>query len=116
MGDDNALEIVGIGTVKIKMFDGIVRIFQDVRHVKGLMKNLLFVGQINSLGCKTYVENWIIKIVKCALVLMKVEKISANLFMFKGKTLEEADACIVSNGKELMMMWHLKLGHMSNKV
>ena len=53
------------------------------------------------------------KIFKGALVLMKAEKISANLFMLKGKTLQEADAYVKSNGEESTMMWHLKLGHIS---
>ena len=38
MGDYHGLEITGINTVKIKMFDCIVYIIQEVRHVKGLKK------------------------------------------------------------------------------
>ena len=41
MGNDHALKIASIGTVKIKMFDGSIRTIQGVRHVKGLKKNLL---------------------------------------------------------------------------
>ena len=40
MGDDHTLEIVGIGTVKIKIFDGIICTIEEVRHVKSLKKNL----------------------------------------------------------------------------
>ena len=36
MGDDHALEIVGSGTIKIKMFDGTIRTIGEVRHVNGL--------------------------------------------------------------------------------
>ena len=86
MGDDHALEIVGISTVKIKMFERIIRIIEEVRRVKGLKKNLLSLGQIDSHGCKTHVENGIMKIARGVLVLMKAEKISTNLFMLKGKT------------------------------
>ncbi|KAH9782977.1 hypothetical protein KPL71_009140 [Citrus sinensis] len=111
MGNDHALEIAGIGTIKIKMFDGTIRTIGEVRHVNGLKKNLLSLGQIDNHGCKTHVENGIMKIVKGALVLMNAEKIGANLFMLKGETLQEADACVVSNGEESTMMWHLKLGH-----
>ncbi|KAH9782975.1 hypothetical protein KPL71_009140 [Citrus sinensis] len=113
MGNDHALEIAGIGTIKIKMFDGTIRTIGEVRHVNGLKKNLLSLGQIDNHGCKTHVENGIMKIVKGALVLMNAEKIGANLFMLKGETLQEADACVVSNGEESTMMWHLKLGHIS---
>ncbi|KAH9794218.1 hypothetical protein KPL71_004820 [Citrus sinensis] len=47
--------------------------------------------------------------------LFDAEKIGANLFMLKGETLQEADACVASNGEESTMMWHLKLGHMSEQ-
>ena len=40
MGNDHALEIAGIGTIKPKMYDGIVHTTQEVRHVKGLKKNM----------------------------------------------------------------------------
>ncbi|KAH9679088.1 Integrase catalytic domain-containing protein [Citrus sinensis] len=70
---------------------------------------------MDSHGYKTHVENRIMKIVKGALVLMKAEKINANIFMLKGGTLQEADACVASNGEESTMMWHLKLGHMSEQ-
>ena len=79
MGDDHALEIIGIGTIKIKMFDGRIRIIGEVRHVNDLKKNLLSLGQTDSYGYKTHVENEIMKIVKYALVLIKVEKIGADL-------------------------------------
>ena len=71
MGDYHALEIVGIGTIKIKMFNGTIRTIGEVRHVNGLKKNLLSLGQMDSHGYKTHVDNGIMKIVKGALVLMK---------------------------------------------
>ena len=111
--DDHALEIVDIGTTKIKIFYGTVCTIEEVRHIKDLNKSLLYLGQINSLGCKTHVENGIMKIVKGALVLMKAKKISANLFILKEETLQEADKCVASNGEESAMMWHLKLAYMS---
>ncbi|KAL5751221.1 hypothetical protein ACOSP7_025824 [Xanthoceras sorbifolium] len=86
-GNDHALEIADIGTIKIKMHDGTVRTIQEVRHVKGLKKNLLSLGQLDDLSCKTHIENGIMKIVRCAFVVMKAEKISANLYMFTGDTL-----------------------------
>ena len=52
MGDDHALEIAGIGTIKIKMFDGTIRIIEEVRHVKSLKKNLLSLGQYIVMGVK----------------------------------------------------------------
>ncbi|KAM7477388.1 hypothetical protein LguiA_025601 [Lonicera macranthoides] len=89
MGDNHALEIAGIGTIKLKIYDGMVRTIQEVRHVKGLKKNLLSLGQLDNSGCKTHVQDGIMKIVKGALVVMKAEKIAANLYMLKGETQQE---------------------------
>ena len=86
MGDNHALEIVSIGTIKIKMYDGIIRTIQGVRHVTGLKKNLLSLGQLDDLGCKTHIEKGVLKIIKGALVVLKAEKIAANLYMLKGET------------------------------
>ncbi|KAH9793420.1 Integrase catalytic domain-containing protein [Citrus sinensis] len=94
------------------MFHGTIRIIENVRHVNSLKKNLLSLGQTDSHGYKTHVENGIIKIIKGTLVLMKVEKIGTNLFMLKEEIVQEADACVASNGEESTMMWHLKIGHM----
>lgn len=43
MGDDRALEIVGIRTIKLKLFDGTIHTITEI-HVKGLKKNLLSLG------------------------------------------------------------------------
>ena len=115
MGDNHTLEIASIGTIKIKIFDGTVRTIEEVRHVNDLKKNLLSLGQIDSHRCKTHVENKIMKIARCALVLMKAEKIGANMFMLKREILQKADVCVAFNGEEPTMMWHIKLGHMSKQ-
>jgi hypothetical protein len=114
MGNDHALEIAGIGTIKLKMYDGSIHTISGVRYVKGLKKNLLSVGQFDSLGCKIRTNNGIMKIVKEALVVLKARKIVANLIV---ETHHEADASIAlaSPTKEKTMMWHKKLGHMSKK-
>ncbi|KAH9651076.1 hypothetical protein KPL70_026612 [Citrus sinensis] len=115
ISDGHALEIVGIDIIKIKIFDGTIRTIGEVRHVNGLKKNLLSLGQIDSHGCKTHVENGIMKITRGALVLMKVERIGANLFILKRETLQEVDACVASNIEESTIMWHLKLSYMSEQ-
>ena len=69
------------------MFDGTIHTIEKVRHVKGMKKNILSLGQIDSHGCKTHIEIRIMKIVKGTLVLMKAEKIGVNIFILKGETL-----------------------------
>ena len=86
MGDNHALKIVDIGTIKIKMYDGIICTIQRVQHVVGLKKNLLSVGQLDDFGCKTCIKKRVLKIIKRALVVLKAEKIVGNLYMLKGET------------------------------
>lgn len=78
MRNDHALEIVGICTIKLKMYDGTVRTIQKVRHVKGLKNNLLSLGQLDGVGRKTYIENDIVNC-KGTLVVTKAEKVAINL-------------------------------------
>ena len=100
MGNDHALEIAGVGTIRLKMHDGTVRKIQGARHVKGLKKNLLSVGQLDNLGCKIQTESGILKVVKGNLVVMKAEKITSNLYMLLGDTLQEADASVAAASQE----------------
>ena len=58
MGD---LEIFGISVVKRKMFDGTVRTIKEIRHVKGMKKNLLSLGRIEFLGRKAHIKNGMLK-------------------------------------------------------
>jgi len=118
MGNDHALKIVGVGAVKIKMLDGSICKLQGVRHVKGLRKNLLSIGQLNELGFKTHIEGGILKVIKGALVVMRAEKIVANLYMLVEDTLQEAEAeasVASASQEEMTMTWHCKLGHMSER-
>jgi hypothetical protein len=58
MGNDVAWKIVGIGTIKIRMHDGIVRTLTNVRHMLDLKKNLISLGTLDSLGYKYSDERW----------------------------------------------------------
>lgn len=46
-----------------------------------------------------YVENGTMKIVRGELMVLKVEKITTNLFMLKEETPHEVDVCVVSTNK-----------------
>ncbi|GJX87625.1 retrovirus-related pol polyprotein from transposon TNT 1-94 [Tanacetum coccineum] len=52
-----------------------------------------------------------------ALVLMKGEKVAANLYQLKGEIMEEAEASVASHSPShrVAITWHQKLGHMSEQ-
>nr|GFB04431.1 Gag-Pol polyprotein [Tanacetum cinerariifolium] len=86
--NDHELRIIEIGSIMVKMHDGTVRTIRDVRHVEGMKKNLLSLGQLDDLGCK-----------------------------LKGEIIEEAEASVASHipSHRVAIIWHQKLGHMSKQ-
>ena len=76
MGNDATCSIIRIGTVKIKMFDGVVRILSNVKHVPDLRKNLISLGVLDDLGYSYSSKGGIMKITKGALMVMKGQKIN----------------------------------------
>ena len=98
------------------MFNGSICKIQVVRHVKGLKKNLLSISQLDDVRCKTHLKGGILKFVKGALVVIKVEKITLNLYILLADMLQEVDALVGSdNQEEKTMLWHHKLDHMSER-
>ena len=79
MGNNNPCKIVGIGSIKMKMFDGIVRTLTEVRHVPDLKRNLISLGELDSSGCKFTGQGEALKVSKGALVVMKA-KMNGNLY------------------------------------
>ena len=71
MGNDASYKIASVGTVRIKMFDGIVRKLGDVKHVPDLKRNLISFSTLDSKGYKYTSEGGALKVTKGALIVMK---------------------------------------------
>ncbi|GJX00334.1 retrovirus-related pol polyprotein from transposon TNT 1-94 [Tanacetum coccineum] len=115
--NDHEIKIIRFRSIMVKMHDCTVRTIRDVRHVEGLKKNLLSLAQLDDLGCKVEIQNKIMKIIKGALVLMRGEKVAANLYQLKGEIMEEAEALVASYSPShrVVVTWHQKLGYMSEQ-
>lgn len=75
MGNDVTCKAIGLGTVKVHMFDGIVRILINVKYVIDLKKNLISSSTLDSLGHGSLVKDEVVmKITKCDIVIMKGKK------------------------------------------
>ncbi|XP_075108699.1 uncharacterized protein LOC142180384 [Nicotiana tabacum] len=96
MGNNAACKVIGKGTVRIKMHDGVVRTLTDVRHVPDLKKNLISLGTLESLGCKYTGEGGVLKISHGALVIMKARR-SGTLYTLLGSTVTGAAAVSISD-------------------
>ena len=61
MGNSSSYKITGIGTFKIKIFDGIVQILIDIINVHNLKKNLISLSTLDLNGYKFNGECGVIK-------------------------------------------------------
>ncbi|GJR57614.1 putative polyprotein [Tanacetum coccineum] len=117
MGNDSPCKVVGIGTIRIKMHDGVVRTLTDVRHVTDLKKNLISLGVLDSKGFNYTSENDVLHVSKGALAVMKATKGTSSLYTLQGETITGSTSvsCSEKSNSDLTMLWHMRLGHMSKK-
>ena len=113
MGNDARCKAIGLGTIKVRMFDGIVKILTNVRYVPDLKKNLISLGTLDSLGYGYSAKNGVMKITKCAMVITKGNKIE-NLYKLLGNTVigGVAMSTLVEPNDYNTVLWHMQLGHL----
>lgn len=74
MRNNVSCKIVGVGSIKIKIFNGIIRTLTHVRYVTKLKKKLIYLGVLNFGGYKLTSQDGALKVSKGALVIMKATK------------------------------------------
>ncbi|KAG8501651.1 hypothetical protein CXB51_004782 [Gossypium anomalum] len=90
MGNNASCKIAGVGTIKVKMFDGVVRTLSDVRYVPELKRNLISLSTLDSKGYRYTAES--------------------------GGSTVTGDAAVASSSlsdDDISKLWHMRLGHMS---
>src|SRR5262249_48866380 len=105
MGNDTECRAVGIGTIKIKMFDGVIRTLNEVKHVPELTKCFISLGTLDASGCTFHCANGILKVSKGALTVMKGEK-TGNLYRLHGRTVTGDAAITSSSDNDATLLWH----------
>ena len=86
MGDDHPCNVEGICTVRIKMFDGIVRESKEVRYAPQLKRNLS-AGVLETLDLMVSIRDSVLKMTKGSIVVMKGVR-QNNLYYLKGSMLQ----------------------------
>ncbi|KAG8501335.1 hypothetical protein CXB51_003507 [Gossypium anomalum] len=116
MENNASCKIAGIGMIKVKMFDGVVKTLGDVRHVPELKRNLISLSIVDSKGYRYTTESEVLKISKDSLIVMKGQRKTAKLYVFQGSTVT-GDAAAASSSlldDDITKLWHIRLGHMNN--
>nr|KYP59893.1 Retrovirus-related Pol polyprotein from transposon TNT 1-94 [Cajanus cajan] len=116
MGNDMACKTISIGTIQIKMHDGVIRTLTEVRHVPDLKKNLISVGVLDTKGFKCNVEGGVMEINKGSTIVIRGIK-KGNLYMLQGSTnlISESISVADKHTLDLTRLWHMRLGHMSER-
>ena len=71
MGNDASRRVVRIGNIRVKMFDGVIRMLCDVRHVLDLRQNLISLGTLDGNGFNYKSTNGVVMVSKSVLTVMK---------------------------------------------
>ena len=79
MGNNDSCPIVGQGTVRIHMHDGVTRTLGNVKCVPELRRNI-FLSSLDEKGYEFHGKNGVVKVKRGALITMKAQRKSANLY------------------------------------
>ena len=71
MGNDASCMVFGIGSIRVMMFDGVIRMLCDVRHVPYQRKNLISLGALDSNGFNYKFAKGVMKVNKGVLTMIK---------------------------------------------
>ena len=110
LADGSALDVVGLGDVRILLPNGSIWLLEKVRHIPDLRKNLIYVGQLDDEGHAILFVDGTWKVTKGARVLARGKKTGA-LYM----TSCPRGTIVVADASTNTSLWHRKLGHMSEK-
>ncbi|OMO98751.1 hypothetical protein CCACVL1_04074 [Corchorus capsularis] len=87
MANNGEEKIEGIGSVKLRLHDGSVKMLGNVRYVPNFTRNLISLGKLDSLGYGYSCRGGDLKITKGSMIVMKGVKNSKNLYELIGSTI-----------------------------
>jgi hypothetical protein len=105
-------KITDTANIRIKMFDGVVKMLCDVRHVPEVEKNLISYGTLNSNGYGYKSVGRVMKVTKGVMIVMKGQIISTNIYKLLGSTLV-GGVTFVESKSDCIILLHMRLDHMN---
>ncbi|KAG6437869.1 hypothetical protein SASPL_102799 [Salvia splendens] len=113
MANNFVCKVVGIGSIRIRTYNGVFCTLNDVRHVPQMTKNLISLSTFDSKGFNFKGEGGVMHIMKGSKVVLTVLK-QGTLYILKGSIVTgSADTASSEISVESMTkLWHMRLGHM----
>uniref|UniRef100_A0A803PDC4 Integrase catalytic domain-containing protein n=1 Tax=Cannabis sativa TaxID=3483 RepID=A0A803PDC4_CANSA len=112
LGNTKSCKIVEIGTIRLKLYDGVERVLKDVRLVPDLKRNLISIGMLDDQGFLVKIEKRVLKVCKGSMVVMRERK-SNEIYPLEGTMVKNMKACVSSKHVNETGVWHKRLDHVS---
>ena len=112
MGNNASCKVIGIGSVRLKMSDGIIRELDNVRHIPELKRNLISLSMLDKAGCCIRLESSSLKVIKGSLILMK-GVMQNGLYILQGTAITGDAGVVMKQDQDKTLLWHFRLGHVS---
>lgn len=85
MGNNISCKIIAVGSVKVRIFDGIIRTLGNIKHVPELKMILIHLGGLDFGGRKFIGQGGALKVSKHSLMIMKANNMR-NLYKLDRST------------------------------
>ena len=101
--------ITGLGSIRLRNYDGSIRALTYVWYVPKLKKNLIFLWALESKGRVVIIQDGVLNIISNALLVMKGTRRN-NLYYYNGSIVIRVVAMISSEDLDNTSLWHRCLG------
>jgi len=82
------MKVEGIGSVRMKLHDGVIRTFSNVRFVPSIVVNIISIKEMTSQGYKYVGPKWGCKVYKGRHLVLSGQKNKGNLCYLDGQALK----------------------------
>lgn len=84
--NDASCKVNRIGNIRIKMFDGVIRMLCDVRYAPDLRNKLISLSTLDGIGYDYRSKSGIMKVRKSMMTVTKGQKLASNIYRLLGTT------------------------------
>lgn len=104
LGNGEKMKVEGIGSVRMKLHDGAIRTFQNVRFVPSAVANIISLGEMASQGYKYVGSKWGCKVYKGRRLVLRGQKSKKNLCYLEGQALRRESGRDSKGGKKVKFL------------
>ena len=99
MGSGDVSYITRMGSIRLRNYDGSIRVLTDVRYVPKLKKNLISLGALESKSLVVIIRDGVLNVILDALLVMKDIRRN-NLYYYNGSTMIGVVATVSGCGED----------------